>query len=388
MTNPPTSIAAPAAETAAAQRPHVVIRGFLRLLERNLLPDALIRVGIRKLCADRLAKETAGGPDAIEVRKRELIARLKASAVAVHTGEANAQHYELPTDFFRRVLGRRLKYSGAYWPPGTTSLDQAEEAMLALTAERAEIADGQSILDLGCGWGSFTLWAAERFPSARILAVSNSSTQKVFIEEQARERGLPNVTVRTVDANVLGTERAPEGLRAADLSGRFDRIVSVEMLEHVRNYEEMLGRVATWLNPAGKLFVHVFCHREVAYPFEVQDESDWMARHFFTGGLMPSADLLPRFLAPAGKVPLAVEAQWLVDGTHYQKTAEAWLANQDRFSRELKPILAEVYGSDPSPGAATRWWVYWRVFFMACAELFGYAGGAEWQVAHYRFGQL
>jgi cyclopropane-fatty-acyl-phospholipid synthase len=159
------------------------------------------------------------------------------------------------------------------------------------------------------------------------------------------------------------------------------------MLEHVRNYEEMLGRIATWLGPAGKLFVHVFCHCDVAYPFEVKDESDWMARYFFTGGLMPSADLLPRFVSPMGKVPLVVEAQWLVDGTHYQKTAEAWLANQDRFSRELKPLIAKVYASDPAPGAATRWWVYWRVFFMACAELFGYANGGEWQVAHYRFGQ-
>ncbi|HXU31081.1 MAG TPA: class I SAM-dependent methyltransferase [Thermoanaerobaculia bacterium] len=382
MTSPPQLAVAPA-ETAAAPRPHVVVRGFLRLLERNFLPDALIRLGIRKLCAERLAAETAGGRDAIEGRKRELIARLRASAVAVHTGEANAQHYELPTAFFRRVLGRRLKYSGAYWPAGVDSLDRAEEAMLALTAERAEIADGQSILDLGCGWGSFTLWAAERFPSARILAVSNSSTQKVFIEEQARERGFANVTVRTVDANVLGTEAAPEELRAADLASRFDRIVSVEMLEHVRNYEEMLGRIAAWLTPEGKLFVHVFCHREVAYPFEVKDESDWMARFFFTGGLMPSADLLPRFVKPTGKVSLVVEAQWLVDGTHYQKTAEAWLANQDHFSRELKPLIAEVYGSDN----ATRWWVYWRVFFMACAELFGYAEGGEWQVAHYRFGQ-
>ncbi len=384
MTNapPPES---PAAESGPPSPP-LAVRGFLRLLERNLLPDQVVRFGIRRLCAERLKAETAGGPSAIESRKQALIAHLRASAVAVHTGEANTQHYELPTAFFRRLLGHRLKYSCAYWPAGVETLDQAEEAMLALTAERAEIADGQSILDLGCGWGSFTLWAAERFPAARILAVSNSATQRAFIEEQALARGFANVTVRTIDANVLGTEAAPEGLRAADLACRFDRIVSIEMLEHVRNYEEMLGRIATWLGPQGKLFVHVFCHREVAYPFEVEDESDWMARHFFTGGLMPSADLLPRFVAPAGKVPLALEAQWQVDGTHYQKTAEAWLANQDRFSRELRPLIAEVYGGDLSTGAATRWWVYWRVFFMSCADLFGYAQGGEWQVAHYRFG--
>jgi|CXWL01.1.fsa_nt_gi cyclopropane-fatty-acyl-phospholipid synthase len=377
-----TTVAHSGAERAGVGIPlPTSVRAFLNLLERDLLPDAVIRFGIRRLCAERLETEAAGGPAAIEERKVALVERLRASALALHTAEANAQHYELPTAFFERVLGHRRKYSGAFWPAGVTTLDQAEDAMLELTAERAEIADGQSILDLGCGWGSFTLWAAARWPTARILAVSNSATQRASIEARARELGLANVTVRTVDANLLGTAEAPEGLRHADLAGRFDRVVSVEMLEHVRNYEAMLGRIAGWLAPAGKLFVHVFCHRQVAYPFDVKDDSDWMAKYFFTGGLMPSADLLPRFVSPHGSVPLTVEAQWPVDGTHYQRTAEAWLANLDRHAATLRPLVSEVYGADQ----ATRWWVYWRVFFMACAELFGYADGSEWQVAHYRF---
>ena len=236
--------------------------------------------------------------------------------------------------------------------------------MLDLYLERAELADGQEILELGCGWGSLTLYMAERFPGSRILAVSNSASQGEHIRAEARRRGLEGVEVRTVDMNELDTDR------------RFDRVVSIEMFEHMRNYALLFERVTGWLQPGGKLFVHIFCHRELAYPFEVTGDDDWMARYFFTGGLMPSADLLPRF-----QDPLRLEEHWWIPGTHYQRTSEAWLQAMDSHRPELEPIVSEVYGE----GQALRWWVYWRVFFLACAELFGYRQGSEWGVAHYRW---
>jgi cyclopropane-fatty-acyl-phospholipid synthase len=357
-------------------------RWGIERVERDQVPDVLLRRAIRRLCAERLASETAGGPAAIEARKRALLATLRTSAVAVHPEAANAQHYELPAELFVRVLGRWRKYSSGYWPPGVTTLDAAEEAMLALTAERAELADGQEVLDLGCGWGSFTLWAASRYPRSRFLALSNSNRQRQFLEAEAAARGLANVSVLTVDANQLAT--AP----AAPLGRTFDRVVSVEMLEHVRNHAALFSRLAAWLAADGRFFVHVFCHREVAYPFEVaadrEDPTDWMARHFFTGGLMPSADLLPRVVAENPETGLRLDGQWLVDGSHYQRTAEAWLVNLDRARVELAPLFAAVYGG----GEETRWHVRWRMFFLACAELFGFADGKEWMVAHYRFAPL
>lgn len=338
--------------------------GLLGLAERGLLPDVLLRAGIRRLCAQRLREEHVDDPAAAARRNARLIDDLRKSPVAIHTDAANRQHYELPPEFFRQCLGPRLKYSGCYYPTGSESLGEAEAAMLSLYGERAELADGQDILELGCGWGSLTLWMAEQFPQSRITAVSNSSTQRKFIESRCRERGFTNVRVVTNDVNWL---------EMADAS--FDRCVSVEMFEHMRNYATLLNRIGGWLRPGGKLFVHIFCHRQLLYPFETEGQDNWMGRHFFTGGLMPAADTLLWF-----QDSLRIEDRWLLDGTHYQRTANHWLANQDLKRDAVMAILREAYGD-----AATLWHQRWRMFWMACAELFGYDQGREWMIAHYRF---
>jgi cyclopropane-fatty-acyl-phospholipid synthase len=339
-------------------------RGLLGLAERGLLPDALVRLGIRRLCAERLRTERRGGIDAQAERFAERIDSLRAAPVALHTETANAQHYELPPAFFELCLGPRLKYSCCYFPSGRETLAQAEEAMLELYAQRAELADGQQILELGCGWGSLTLWMAGRFPRARILAVSNSNGQRRYIEAQCRERRLTNVHVLTRDVNLLRLDPAC-----------FDRCVSVEMFEHVRNYATLMRRIAGWLKPGGKLFTHVFAHRTLMYPFDTVGADNWMGRHFFTGGLMPSAETLLHF-----QDDLALERRWLIDGTHYRRTADLWLAHQDERRGRILAVLDEAYGAN-----GRLWFERWRLFWMACAELFGYAHGTEWLIAHYRF---
>jgi cyclopropane-fatty-acyl-phospholipid synthase len=335
-----------------------------QVLAADVLPDAVVRRGIRHLLAGTLREKRPPTAQGREEALRAYIAMLREDPIALQTKAANQQHYEVPTHFYELVLGRRLKYSCALWSEPADTLDQAEERMLALTCERAQLADGQQILELGCGWGSLTLWMAERYPGAQITAVSNSRTQKEHIDDAAARAGHQNVTVLTEDMNTLALERT------------FDRMVSVEMFEHMRNYQLLMDKIAGWLAPGGRLFVHIFTHRELAYLFEDRGESDWMARHFFTGGQMPSADLLPHF-----RGDLALERYWVVEGGHYQKTAEAWLANLDARRAEIQPLFEQAYGR----GQARRWRAHWRIFFLACAELFGYDGGKEWQVSHYRF---
>jgi cyclopropane-fatty-acyl-phospholipid synthase len=310
----------------------------LTLAERGMLPLPLLRAGIRRLLRQRIRQLR-------ELDDSALVAELRRSDIAIDTDKANEQHYEVPAVFYELVLGKHRKYSAGYWPDGVITLDASERAALELVCEHADLTDGQDVLELGCGWGSLSLFMAERYPNSRILALSNSHSQRQFINE----RKPPNLEVVTADVNVFEPAR------------RFDRIVSVEMFEHMRNYATLLHRIAGWLRDEGRLFVHVFCHRDRAYPFETEGTDNWMGRYFFTGGIMPSVGLIPSF-----DDDVAVEEQWVLNGTHYQRTAEAF---------------ADVY----DPDDANRWYHRWRLFFLACEELFGFRSGEEWYVAHYRF---
>lgn len=335
----------------------------IRLVERGFVPKPLLRRGIRRLLRDRLGEQREIYRSDPEAALRAWLDAMRDGPVAPVPEKANEQHYEVPPEFFQLVLGKRLKYSSAYYPREETTLDEAEEEMLFRTAERAGLIDGQEILELGCGWGSLTLWMAEQFPESRITAVSNSNPQREHITRQARARGLENIDVITRDMNELALDR------------QFDRIVSVEMFEHMRNWEELLGRMAGWLRPEGRVFLHFFAHRQYAYPFEVRDESDWMSQHFFTGGMMPSRDLVERV-----EGPFETDSCWVVSGSHYARTSEDWLKNLERN----KSAALEVLGRDLGPQQAQVWYQRWRVFFLSCAELFGYGDGNEWIVSHYR----
>ena len=339
------------------------MNALMNLAEKAILPDRFIRLGIRHLDRKRLKEEDSGTPLARRIAKDALVGEMKSSPIAVHTRAANEQHYELPPSFFEKVLGKRLKYSGSFWPEGCRSLNEAEEAMLSIYARRAELEDGMDILELGSGWGSLSLWIAEHYQNSQITTVSNSRDQGNYIRDLSRRKRISNLQVVTADMNQFSTDR------------RFDRVVSVEMFEHMRNWEALLARVGRWLFDDGKAFIHVFSHRELAYIFDSRGDDNWMGRHFFTGGIMPSDDLIHFF-----QKDLEVEAHWRVDGTNYQKTAQAWLKNLDCHRTEILPILEEVYGREQ----AEVWFQRWRIFFMACAELWGFRKGNEWMVSHYR----
>jgi len=332
--------------------------------EQGLIPDPLIRAGIRRLLRER-ANELA--PDDI-ARQLEMelafVRGMDLSPVALVPEKANEQHYEVPAAFFDHVLGRHRKYSCGHWSSRSDNLDDAEASALAITCQRAGIKDGMDILELGCGWGSLTLWMAEHYPNTRITAVSNSGSQREYIEQQAINRGFNHVTVITADMNAFATD------------DQFDRVVSVEMFEHMRNYRELYKRIYHWLKPGGRFFKHIFTHRSVPYPFEDNGDDDWMTRYFFSGGIMPS-DTLPLYFQDH----LQLVNRWRWDGTHYEKTANAWLQNMDEARDQIWPILSRVYGAEHTQ----QWWMRWRMFFMACAELFGFDNGQQWLVSHYLF---
>lgn len=333
-------------------------------VEQGYVPDAVIRHGIRRLCEQRLRELAAADCESAGELTERFIREMNGAEIAPLPQLANAQHYEVPAEFFALVLGPQRKYSCAWWPEGTRDLAAAEAAALEATARRAGIEDGHDVLELGCGWGSLTLWMARHFPRSRITAVSNSRSQRAWILAEARRCGLGNLEVITADMN------------AFDAGRRFDRVVSVEMFEHMRNWRALFARVDGWLNPGGRFFMHVFCHRSAPYAFVARDESDWMSRHFFSGGIMPSDELPLRF-----QDHLRVVARWRWDGRHYQKTADAWLANLDANRARARAVLASVHGEDH----AAVWLQRWRIFFMACAELFGYRNGQEWWVSHTLF---
>jgi cyclopropane-fatty-acyl-phospholipid synthase len=337
----------------------------IELAERGFLPSPVVRFGIRRLLRNRIRDEERRHADR-EGALARFIASMEGGDVAPVPALANEQHYEVPASFFRTVLGARMKYSGGFWPDGVSTLDASEEAMLRLTAERAGIENGHRILELGCGWGSFSLWAAEHFPASRVVGVSNSASQREFILGEARRRGLDNLEILTCDMNRF---EAP---------GRFDRVVSVEMFEHMRNWPELFRRISGWLAPGGKLFIHVFASRRFAYLFETDEDDDWMGRHFFTGGMMPSHDLLPRVAGP-----LTLEEHWVVPGTHYARTSEAWHENLLRNGEAATAALTGPLSPEEARVQVRRW----QMFFLACAELFGFDGGREWHVSHYRLGK-
>jgi len=341
-----------------------MLNSLIQLAEKGILPDGLICIGIRSICRERLRWAKAVGPEAVEAYHQEWVDKLLESPIALVPEKANEQHYEVPPAFFEQVLGKHLKYSSGYWPSGINKLDESETAMLEMTFQRSQLKDGMNILELGCGWGSLTCFMADRMPNSKIIAVSNSNDQRKYIEKRCEQNGYDNVTVFTADMNDFSTEEV------------FDRVVSVEMFEHMRNYGELLRRISNYLKTDGKLFVHIFSHESLVYPFEDNGPSDWMGREFFSGGQMPSHRLLLYF-----QQDLKIEKVWRVSGTHYSKTSWAWLRKMDQNKAPILKIFSSTYGQDK----AMIWWQRWRIFFMSCAELFGMNHGREWGISHYLF---
>ena len=341
-----------------------MIKALIKLAEKGLLPDVFIRLGISRLCGQRLSDAKVFSTQAMEEKHQHWINILKESPVALVPEKANEQHYEVPPRLFELVLGSSLKYSAGYWPQGTSSLDDSEVEMLKLSSKRASLSDGQEVLELGCGWGSLTFHIAQNFPNSEITAVSNSNDQRQFIEKKCEKLKIKNIKVITADMNDFSIDK------------EFDRVVSIEMFEHMRNYDELLKRVSGWLKKDGKLFVHIFSHKEIAYPFEDEGEGDWMAREFFSGGQMPSHKLLTCFSSR-----MKIEKDWRIEGTHYEKTSLAWLNKMDKNKAEVLKLFEKTYGKNE----ASIWFQRWRIFFMSCEVLFGFNQGSEWGVSHYLF---
>lgn len=336
----------------------------LKLAEKGYLSDALIRKGIQRLCKSRLEEISEQDCEHAQSSLVQFVQAMAQAEIAPLPEKANAQHYEVPANFYQYCLGSNRKYSSCFWLPDTRTLDEAEQLALTQTCAHAQLHDGQHILELGCGWGSLTLWMASHYPQAQITGVSNSASQRKYIMSQAKARGLSNIHILTADMNVFDTEQT------------YDRIVSVEMFEHMRNYQVLYGKVARWLKPGGLFFKHIFVHRYTPYAFDVKAEDDWMSQYFFSGGMMPSDDLPLYF-----QDDLKLVDKWRWDGTHYEKTANAWLQLMDQNHQALTPVLASIYGQ----ADAEMWRQRWRIFFMACAELFGYNHGQTWWVSHYLF---
>jgi cyclopropane-fatty-acyl-phospholipid synthase len=332
--------------------------------ESGLVPDPVIRAGIRRLLDSKRKEIRSGNVEFAANTLNRFVEMMNSSPIALVPHLANEQHYEVPAEFFTQVMGEHLKYSCCFWENDEASLSDAEAAALGLTVKRADIHDGMNVLDLGCGWGSLSLWIAEHFPNATVRSVSNSRTQHDYITAQAQQRGIENIQVSVCDMNDFTT------------SEKFDRVVSVEMFEHMRNYGELFRRIDDWLNPDGRFFMHIFCHRTTPYEYIDKGPGDWMSRFFFSGGIMPSADLPLRFAEH-----LKIEKQWNWNGQHYERTCNAWLEKMDAGKEQIMPVLAACYGE----ADAKLWWQRWRIFFMACAELFAWDEGSEWFVSHYRF---
>ena len=337
---------------------------LIELAEKGLIPDFMIRAGIVRNCKKRLRNESSFSKQELDAKKQKWVEQMKESPIALVPEKANEQHYEVPPSFFEETLGSHLKYSSGYWPSSETTLNQSEASMLELSCERAELKDGQNILELGCGWGSLTCFMANQYPNSQITAVSNSKDQKEHILTRCEHSDLKNVNVITADMNEFSTDQS------------FDRVISIEMFEHMRNYKKLLSRISTFLDFKGKLFIHIFSHDHLVYPFENKGDADWMAREFFSGGMMPSHDLFKYF-----QDDLKVEKSWRESGTHYEKTSLAWLNKMNKNKSKIMGIFEDTYGLED----AKKWFQRWRIFFMSCEKLFGYKNGTEWGVSHYRF---
>ena len=335
----------------------------LSMIEKGYISDLLVRIGIRALLRKRLVDISSSECELADKNQMKMISLMNASPIAMNTSSANEQHYEVPPEFYELVLGERFKYSCCFWDEDTNDLDQAEINALEITCKRAMLNDGQAILDMGCGWGSLSLWIAENYPNTSVLSVSNSKTQKLFIENIAKSKNLTNIHVITEDMKEFNTDK------------KFDRIVSLEMFEHMKNYKKLFNRVSSWLKDDGLFFMHIFCHKTVPYEFIDNGPNDWMSRHFFTGGIMPSDDL-PLFFQD----DLSIMKRWRWNGNHYAKTCNAWLKKMDSQESTVMPVLEKAYGDNNK-----QWRQRWRIFFMSCAELFAFNGGNEWYVSHYLF---